>query len=620
MPNTVPIGVHPPRPRLSLRVGVTGHRVGKSLADAVLPRVQAQVESILARCHAVASRVHGEHADVFAPEAPVLVAASCLAVGGDQIFARAALAQGWRLDSILPFAREDYARDFDSPERQTAYRELLELSASVFEIADPRSEDDASEAYETAGLVMLDHADILIAIWDGGESRGRGGTREILDESIRRGIPVIWINTTITRSPALWDGNEAVLLPELDAGIDATGAFDRCVALVIAPPMAGGSATAADAALRLKRFLGETEEPDAWWARGFDLLAYIAARKPLTSPQHHRSMKSRGSEWDGFINDLPDSGKTKDDMRDILLTRYLWADHVASRLGRAYRGAYVLNFVLAAASVLVGLLVVFFWDSVIVKTVCAIGEFALIALILQNTRAGAKGAWHARFLDARRLSEMIRHDRVLVPLARAGGANPNPTDGDAGELWAHWYARAAERELNLPRARADAGYLAAVSRATLAHEVLPQLAYHEKNHKLLHRMHHSIDHLGERIFYITAVLCLIWIAGAIVYLLHIPGTGWIKSVLKPLLTFLGAVLPALGAALAGIRAQGDFDASAKRSQATARQLAQLSKRMETLPTSYRQACLEQRWVADAMAAELGSWHVLYANRPLTIPG
>lgn len=610
---------NPPRPRLTLRVGVTGHRGGTSLAEAVVPRVAAQVDSVLKRCQASALEVFAKHSEVLAPESPVLAAVSCLASGGDQIFARAALNQGFRLDAILPFAREDYAQDFDTPEKQAEFRELIDASASVFEIADPRSEEDASEAYETAGLVMLDHSDIVLAIWDGGGSRGRGGTREILDEAIRRGIPVVWINTTATRAPALWDGSEAVLLPEFDAGIDAAGEFDRCVTGVLAPPAASGSdTTGTEAAFRLKRFLAETEVADPWWARAYDILAYIAARRPFAWRRARGGLAARLSEWDGFINDLPESGAAKDDLRRILLQRYVWADHIANHMGRAYRGAYVLNFALAAAAVFVGLLVLFFWDSAVVKTICAVCEFSLIALILRNTRAGENGAWHARFLDARRLGEMLRHSRVLAPLARGGGGLNR--EGDAGERWTQWYARASERELGLPNARANAGYLAAVTQATLVHEVRPQRDYHRDNAHFLHQMHHALDHLGERIFYVTGVLCLVWVAAAAFYLAHLPGTGWIKTLLKPMLTFLGAVLPALGAALAGIRAQGDFEASAKRSRATARQLAQLAKRLKAPPLSYRQACLLQRWVADAMASELVSWRLLYANRPLTIPG
>ena len=56
---------------------------------------------------------------------------------------------------------------------------------------------------------MLDHCDLLAAIWDGRESAGRGGTREIVDGALRRDIPVIWINSVSAEPLSLWDGHAA---------------------------------------------------------------------------------------------------------------------------------------------------------------------------------------------------------------------------------------------------------------------------------------------------------------------------------------------------------------------------------------------------------------------------
>jgi hypothetical protein len=598
----------------------------------------------LARVAAVAQETLERHADAFASQPVRLVALSSLAEGGDRLFAREALAQGWVLESVLPFAADEYENDFETAEARAEFRQLLGQAAAVLEIGDARSAHDSSEAYETAGLVMLDHADLMVAIWDGGESRGRGGTREILDEAARRGIPVVWISTTRADAVALWDGRRAEPLPELGAGASATPSrFDAAVAAVLSPPGGGGpmhdartnagphshaedhahgarSSEDDDAGDRLRRFLAERELPTPWWAKGYDVMLWLTAGRPLRLFAPGETLAGRASEWDAFIGELPPSGRLAPQLRDVLLTRFLWADHVASRVGRAYRGAYVLNFTLAALSVFVGLLILFVYDSILLKTICAILEFTLIATILMITRAGARGRWHDRFLDARRLAEMLRHARVLAPLGRATGIPAAElANAEAGERWTAWYALATLRELSLPHARADAAYLATVRAATMEHEVAPQLGYHRNNQRLLHHVHHALDHAGERIFNLTGILCLVWVFAAILYWIHIPGYEWIKAALKPLLTFLGAVLPAFGAALAGMRAQGDFQASARRSLATERELLQVSESFARPTADYREACLQQRWVADAMASELGSWHSLYANRPLTIP-
>jgi hypothetical protein len=81
------------------------------------------------------------------------------------------------------------------------------------------------------------------------------------------------------------------------------------------------------------------------------------------------------------------------------------------------------------------------------------------------------------------------------------------------------------------------------------------------------------------------------------------------------------VLPAFASAFAGIRAQGDFRASAQQSVATKKKLGVLLHRAETrMPENYPEACAFLEEVADAMNSELGQWRLLFSYRPLPAPG
>ena len=40
--------------------------------------------------------------------------------------------------------------------------------------------DSRTEAYEQAGRYIVEHSDVLLAVWDGLPARGRGGTAEIV--------------------------------------------------------------------------------------------------------------------------------------------------------------------------------------------------------------------------------------------------------------------------------------------------------------------------------------------------------------------------------------------------------------------------------------------------------
>lgn len=55
---------------------------------------------------------------------------------------------------------------------------------------DPRQPAVRERAYEAAGRYVVDHCDMLLAVWDGRPARGRGGTAEIIAYARRRERPL----------------------------------------------------------------------------------------------------------------------------------------------------------------------------------------------------------------------------------------------------------------------------------------------------------------------------------------------------------------------------------------------------------------------------------------------
>ena len=91
---------------------------------------------------------------------------------------------------------------------------------------------------------------------------------------------------------------------------------------------------------------------------------------------------------------------------------------------------------------------------------------------------------------------------------------------------------------------------------------------------------------------------------------------------KPWVTFLAAGLPALGAALAGIRVQGDFEGSRERSQAMLAALDRLAQDYRT--AEGRRIDLEDTAkmliaTAEMMSEDLDAWQELYGRKRLTLP-
>jgi hypothetical protein len=120
-----------------------------------------------------------------------LVILSPLAEGADRLIARCALAlPGARLFVPLPLSLADYLEDFATAESRAEFHALLARAERVIDLP-PAATRDA--AYAAVGAYTLHHCDVLIALWDGREAQGQGGTGEIVAEARRRGMPLAWV-------------------------------------------------------------------------------------------------------------------------------------------------------------------------------------------------------------------------------------------------------------------------------------------------------------------------------------------------------------------------------------------------------------------------------------------
>ena len=207
----------PPRPRLVVQIGVTGHRPNRLSPD-VAAALPAQCDQILKAIEALAFRAHDPL--IHSPEPPLLRVLSPLAEGADRIVANAGLSLGADLQCPLPFHEEEYCRDFASESSRDEFHALLAKASAVFQING--THDAADVAYERVGRFVLEQSDFLIAIWDGEPAAGRGGTTQIVEEALEQNIPVIWLHASLQNPPCVLlidESGDRQLLPlaELDS-------------------------------------------------------------------------------------------------------------------------------------------------------------------------------------------------------------------------------------------------------------------------------------------------------------------------------------------------------------------------------------------------------------------
>lgn len=182
-----------------IRLGVTGHR---TLTEP--ERIARSIRSILE------SRIWELFDRPPAPErrtaAPVFTVLTPLSEGADRLVAKEALKlPGTQVEVPLPLAKEDYVRDFGARASVQEFETLCKKARHVYALrteplppAAPdaaRAEKERKRAYEDVGRHVVDRSDVLIAVWDGRPSRGRGGTAEIVAYARKKKRPLIIVSS-----------------------------------------------------------------------------------------------------------------------------------------------------------------------------------------------------------------------------------------------------------------------------------------------------------------------------------------------------------------------------------------------------------------------------------------
>jgi hypothetical protein len=116
---------------------------------------------------------------------------SALAEGSDQLVAEIALTyQGIKLIIPLPLPEEEYLQGFASDTGRKSFHELIQSAEKVFILPE---QVDHPTAYVYLGNYLLDHCEVLVAIWNGKYSSLKGGTGELVKKARQMDKLIYWI-------------------------------------------------------------------------------------------------------------------------------------------------------------------------------------------------------------------------------------------------------------------------------------------------------------------------------------------------------------------------------------------------------------------------------------------
>lgn len=489
-----------------LRIGVTGH--------ISLPDQAAMIEPVRQALQLIVAAVL-----VPPPREFVLVAVSALAEGADRIVAREVLSNpGSRLEVALPRSRADYATDFDGPDSVSEFHALLERAAKIWQ-APPFGTRE--EGYEWAGRRVVDKCDVLIALWDGLPSRGRGGTAEIVAYARERKVPLVWIRTS----------GEPVLNPEMES---------------------------------------EQIEPLREAVR--DLNNYDAGR---IKGDAFESQLTRQLAYFGLNCDAPDAiehplGPACARLADWLLPFFVRADILALRLQSRFRAISIAMFVMAALAVAIVAVQVTFWPS---ANWVAVFEIALLLMLLGLPVLHGRLRLHERWTSHRFLAERLRSAYFLA-LARTGDrAQQHGTQISFADPSVAWIERAlAEILAHRPRTDSDVTDVEALRSYLSTYWIDDQRSWHSEASA-------RHDKWDTRLRLATATLFGITLISAILHFVLGGHGGTRPDTGAATLIVLSISIPAIGAAVHGIQTEGMDKHHSERYKRMARLLESLASEM-----------------------------------------
>lgn len=156
-----------------MNIGITGHR---NLLNRLIPHYEKKTFDELARL-----KENNESITVY----------SSLADGADRIAVKEAIKLSIDFIAVLPMPADIYACDFDLQSKNEFYSQLdkahrivvMPYAKNVLNPFKTINQDQRNTQYEAAGKYVVDHCDILIALWDGTFNHLKGGTSEIVKYS-----------------------------------------------------------------------------------------------------------------------------------------------------------------------------------------------------------------------------------------------------------------------------------------------------------------------------------------------------------------------------------------------------------------------------------------------------
>ena len=526
---------------------------------------------------------------------------SPLAKGADQVVANQVLARTQnvgkpRLQVVMPFSLNEYRRDFvDDNDRQEFERllafdpDFIVLQPDYVNRVAGLSADETSvarnAAYRAAGHWVVDSCEILIAVWDGEQAAGLGGTGDVLGYALEQQRVVLWIDSkSPSRPPVMLIANE----PKIT-----------------------------------KRHSGEVpsfrEHPIPRRAIDFSSDFHQLATYNCDPAFDHVEYTKCSQRVTGEIHRIANAVQLPLEVLTVPIGRslghYARADQIAIRYQSLYAFAATLLHVLAASAVSIAVFQIFFFPDQVWLIL-----FEILAMVsaVGLLRISKNEGWHEKWLSHRHLAEQIRI-RFIAALAgvqRSTGSKINIVLPfyRSPDAWIRNALDLIVSEADFEQVRK--GDFVSLKQFLVDGWIMNQAKYHQEKASHKHGGSHRAHRTGLILFLATLVMALLHYlhVGKTSHAEHGAGDGWLSL----LISVAAILMPAWGAAVHAINTISENERIAERSRQMAQILTSIASRAEQA-TTIEELRVEIQRVEEVMLAESHDWWVTLSFRNLVLP-
>lgn len=134
-------------------------------------------------------------------EMKITYGVTCLATGADELFAESLRQERISYTAVIPCI--NYETTFEDVE----LGEFRLSKRSASKLIELSNDHPSEKAFDEAGKAVVDNSEMLIAIWDGEEAKGLGGTADIVDYAKSQNKKIIHLNPITKTKKYINHGN-----------------------------------------------------------------------------------------------------------------------------------------------------------------------------------------------------------------------------------------------------------------------------------------------------------------------------------------------------------------------------------------------------------------------------